>query len=128
MKSIAFDYGATLRVSDGVPELRALVRELNLLGVPVVVVSAISLPVGRWEAEISAEIEALTHDGERLVFAEIRYVYYPQNPTPEDMVRAGQMKAAACRDLGASVLIDDSSHVARGAASCGISVIRAAKW
>lgn len=115
---IAFDYGATLRFSDGSPALRELVKSFNDLGVPVCVISAIceGEPVGGyWERTISDEIRQLTSaDGTPLRFEAVRFVYYPNHPTAADMLQAGRDKAKQMEQLGATLIFDDSRDVCLG--------------
>lgn len=122
---VAFDYGATLRNSDGSQAHRDLVAILNRAGVDVVIVSAISLPVGRWEDEILAEIGDLKSSaGDPLRFREVAFVYYPPNPSTRDMKQAGIDKAVAMKRLGASILLDDSSPVCESVRSVGLLAIQ----
>lgn len=113
---IAFDYGATLRISDGSQALRELVKLFNELGVPVCVISAICQPAGgHWERTIFDEIRQLTSADETpLRFDAVRFVYYPDHPTAADMVQAGRDKAKQMEQLGATLIFDDSHDVCLG--------------
>lgn len=122
---IAFDYGATLRMSDGSPGLRELVKHFNSAGTPVCIVSAIgSKDAAHWERVITAEIEALaSNDGTRLNFDAIRFVYYPPHPTDDDMRHVGREKARQMKDLGATLIFDDSLYVCQGVRESGLHAV-----
>jgi hypothetical protein len=122
---IAFDYGATLRLSDGSPALRELVKHFNEAGEPVCIVSAIGTDDREhWQKIITREIEHLTsQDGTPLRFEAIRFVYYPANPTPDDMVRAGDDKAREMKSLRATLIFDDSPHVCEGVRRSGLFAV-----
>lgn len=127
--AIAFDYGGTLRVSDGSAALRNLVAVLNLLDVPTVIVSAVALPIGDHESKIRAEIDELTSsDGRPLRFESISFVYYPRDPSVDDMIACGREKALKATEAGAAILFDDSEWIARGCGSVGFPVVRACRW
>lgn len=127
--AIAFDYGGTLRVSDGAGALRNLVAVLNLLDVPTVIVSAVMLPIGEHESKVRAEIEKLTSsDGRPLRFDTISFVYYPRDPSVDEMVACGRDKARKATEAGAVILFDDSEWIAKGCAQCGFPVVRACRW
>lgn len=115
-RPIAFDYGGTLRSDDGKYELREIVRNLNLLRIPVIVISAIEGPEGTHDAKMRDQIAKQVRDvhGHNRRFNEIRFVYYPKDPTPADMVKVGQDKAAIMQEVGAALLFDDSSYVRQG--------------
>lgn len=109
-KPIAFDYGGTLRMTDGLPGMRDLVRRLNFAGVPCVIISAVA--DGYNPAPILEEIKQLKDSyGQPLQFDAVKFTYYPPNPTEQDAIHTGHKKAAVMRELGAELLFDDSRHV-----------------
>ena len=120
---IAFDYGGTLRTSDGLAALRDFVSRLNRLGVPVVVVSAIA--EGYPPERILPEILALQDSfGTQLQFHAVRFVFYPVAPTESDMLQVGRLKAAVMKELGAGLIFDDSEHVCNGVHAAGLQSVR----
>lgn len=122
---VAFDYGGTLRVSDGVPALRDLVHRLNQAGVPVIIVSAIS--EGYPTEGIEQEIRNLkSSTGESLHFESVQFVYYPYPYTEQDIYEAGLKKAAVMQKFGANVMLDDSGHVCKAVNDSGLLAVRIA--
>jgi hypothetical protein len=110
---VAFDYGGTIRTSDGVPACSVLLRLLSQFGHPCHIISAVA---EGWEDRIREEISqhAKQHN---IPLAGIHMVPYPPNPTPDDMYKAGQAKGRIAHDLGCVLLVDDSRDVCRGAAN-----------
>jgi hypothetical protein len=122
---IAFDYGGTLRQSDGHQSMRDLVAYLNQYQVPVIVISALEDPPGTHDARIEQEILALTScRGVPLSFNHICFVYYPAHPTPADMLQVGLRKAVVMREHGAGILFDDSGHVVEGVRAAGLDAVQ----
>ncbi len=120
---IAFDYGGTLRVTDGIPALREMVGRLNQANIPVVIISAIS--VGYPTSGIEQEIRELTDSrGASLKFDAVRFVYYPHPFTEQDIYEAGEKKADVMKELGASLIYDDSDHVCRAVRDKNLLAVR----
>lgn len=121
---IAFDYGATLRKSDGAASLRYLATAFMAMGIRLICISAIKGPPGKHDELIRREIEDLANDaGTPIRFDAIRFVYYPDSPTDDDMWAAGKAKAAVMQEHGATILIDDSLMVCYGAKAGGALVV-----
>ncbi len=125
-RPVAFDYGSTLRESDGIPALRDHVRLLNEIGVPVVVISAISegFPADIMEAEIRSLTDSA---GQKLEFFAVHFVRYPDPPTKDDIYSAGLAKASVMELYGAILLFDDSVEICQAVKSKGLNVVRVSR-
>lgn len=121
---VAFDFGGTLRVQDGVAELRDLVAALNKANVPCVVISAIEegAPTHYAQAEIASWTSS---DGTPLRFSQVSFVRYSQPATEQELYNVGLKKAEVMKSLGAKILFDDLEIVCRAVKDSGMEAVRA---
>lgn len=124
-KVVAFDFGGTLRLTDGISGLRELAGTLNRAGVPCVVISAIEegAPTHYAENEIKAFRDS---NGIPLSFQAVRFVRYKSPADERELYRVGVLKAEVMKELGAQILFDDLEPVCRAVTESGLQAVRVA--
>lgn len=122
---IAFDYGGTLRVSDGRESMRTLAACLLTAGFEVCVISAI-LRNSYWEDKIFEELRRDVHHSLGPVFSkkDVWIVYYDNpNPSEQEIYRIGCDKAFVMKERDVDILIDDSAIVCRAVRDYGLTAL-----
>lgn len=121
-KVIAFDYGGTLRVSDGIADLRDIVAGYNLSDVGIVVIG--DCPANERDA-VRKEIEELKDSmGRLLVFKAIELVHSLTGASLGLMREVAEEKVRLMQKHRARAIYEDDPEICRVITECGLTAIQ----